>query len=161
MRSTIVPLHVEITRYKSLVIEAIAYKRLDDKDVMDPRDPMVFWSKHFQSMPTLYYLELFEDCCLHALVQRMQSDYFPSLVAYVRLCVQACLVIWLIVLHAQIYGFEIITNMNQQRLLQRNYPPNGLCQSTQICLYKCKLGTTRKIQKMSLMSITCTNNAQF
>ena len=41
-------------RYKSLVIEAIAYKRLDDKDVMDPRDPMVFWSKRFQSMPILF-----------------------------------------------------------------------------------------------------------
>ncbi len=47
MRSTTVPLHVQITRYKSLVIEAIAYKRLDDKDDMAPRDPMVFWSNTF------------------------------------------------------------------------------------------------------------------
>ncbi len=38
----------------SLVIEAIAYKRLDNKDDMDPSDPMAFWSKHFQPMPILF-----------------------------------------------------------------------------------------------------------
>ena len=69
MRSTIVPLHVEITRYKSLVIEAIAYKRLDDKDDMDLEIPWYFGPNTFNQ--DLYFFELFEDYCLNALVQRI------------------------------------------------------------------------------------------